>query len=336
MFDVSEVIKNCQSIEVINNIKCAETFDLFFSLLLKPPIVELETVNICNAKCVFCMYKMAKLKPMKMPDALFERVVHQISLSNIKQLCLTPMLGDPLLDNSVAHRANKLKQSCKYDELRLVTNGLAFDLHSDDTLTLLLSSVDRLQISLAPNGEVYYQMFGVDRFEHLLIQLNRLDTIIKTYNLRPRQLIINGRACGDDFHVDSRLNDVISRLCGNIEIKWLRQYKDWGGQINSLPLSTVVNKENRQGMCISPCNFSLSPHIYCDGKVGLCACAGADNSLIIGDLSINSWQEILTSDHRINLILSFLNGTMPHYCSQCSFYSPSTQLDWTDISAAIK
>jgi hypothetical protein len=108
---------------------------------------------------------------------------------------------------------------------------------------------------------------------------------------------------------------------------------DWGGSINELPLSTPVKRVDNSKASV-PCYYALSPHIYQDGKVGLCACAGADDSLIIGNINSQSWIDILLSFKRISLIFSFIDGSVPNYCRKCSFYNSASNhsnvadIDW--------
>ncbi|MEK7991810.1 MAG: FkbM family methyltransferase, partial [Thiotrichaceae bacterium] len=290
-------------------------------LLIHPPIIEVETINICNAKCSFCLYKDKIVKKKAMEDDLFDVVCTQIAQYGTEQLCLTPMLGDPLLDPRLAYHTQKIKQQDNMGILRVVTNGLAFDKHSDEELIQIFNNVDVLEISLGPNQEVYRQMFGVDRFEHLLKQLQRIVLLMPQVTHKIKKLILCGRACGKEFSVDERLSKLALQLCGSDKISWTQEYMDWGGKIETLPLSTPILRVDNAKTATEPCYYGLTPHIYHDGKVGLCACAGADESLLIGDLYKQSWRDILLSPKRIDLIFSFLDGCMPTYCKKCSFYN---------------
>lgn len=305
--------------------------DSFKEILARPPIVEFETVNICNAKCNFCLYKDKVPKKAIMDESLFKRVAAEVADAGTGQLRLVPMLGDPLLDDGLVAHVLHLRELGNLDCIRLVTNGLAFDHFCDDELIQVFSVLDILEISLGPNRDVYHQMFGVDRFEHLVRQLERVANLMDVVTRRPTTIRLCGRACGQEFSVDGRLAALASRLCGNKKIDWTREYMDWGGAIGELPLGTPILRTNIRGKAVVPCYYSMTPHIYQDGRVGLCACAGADDSLLIGDLRQQSWKDILASDDRLDFILSFLDGTMPDYCARCSFYRPSTGIDWAAV-----
>lgn len=302
------------------------------NVLDKPHIVEFETVNVCNSKCIFCISRNITRKKELIDKNLFESCILQISKLGASQLCLAPMLGDPLLDDHVISHAEFIHKTENMGVLRLVTNGLAFDKYDDDQLLRLFNAIDVLGISVGPNDYVYRTMFGVDRFDHLIRQLERVCGIIEKMSDRLNNITLCGRASGSDFWVDPRLSEISARLTGTKNISWTREYMDWGGLIQNLPLETPVIKINMTNSCVAPCYYALCPHIYHDGKVGLCACAGASESLIIGDLNSQSWLDILRSDTRLLMILSFCSGLLPEYCSKCSFYKPASKIiDWEPL-----
>lgn len=198
-------------------------------ILDRSPIVELETVNICNSKCQFCISREQAAKKAVMDEGLFDNIARQISELGTGQLCLVPMLGDPLLDDNIASHASALRMFGNMDVIRFVTNGLAFDRHSDEQLIQLFTTLDTLEISIGPNPDVYRVMFGVDRFEHLISQLQRVSTLMGRVPVRPKNITLCGRACDEDFWIDPRLGNIARRLTGKSEITWTRKYMDWGG-----------------------------------------------------------------------------------------------------------
>lgn len=302
----------------------------FAGTLLRPPIVELETVNMCNAKCEFCLYKeKAPDKKIDISEELFISAVDQIDSLGTNQLCLVPMLGDPLLDKNLIQHLTYIHSKNNFDVVRLVTNGISFDKYTDKELILLLTVVDTLEVSLAPNQLVYKEMFGVNKFEKVVSNLYRLTKLKQQVINPPKRIVLCGRACGDDFIVDDRLEEIAELLgCGAFD--WTREYMDWGGTISELPLGSKVIKADNINQK-TPCKYALTPHIYYDGKVGMCACAGATEELHIGDINTQSWSEILSSSDRIQKILSFTEGKMPDYCRKCSFYSEDKKHDWRNI-----
>ena len=296
-------------------------------ILARPPIIELETVNVCNAKCRFCISRKIRRQRSQMSEDLFAQTALEVTRSGCRQLCLDPMSGDPFLDNRLPQRAVFLKRLGNIEQLRIVTNLIALDRFDDEAVVCLLETVDILQISLGPNRDVYATMFGVDRFEHVINNLERLAHLLESITNRPF-IELCGRACGKDFEVDHRLSELAQRLTGHTNIEWTREYMDWGGKLESLPSDTLVRRVNRGGGEIIPCFYALCPHISHDGRVSLCACAGVDDSMFIGDLTRESLSSILSSSKRKEMIFSFLQGEMPEYCARCSFYDCDSHIDW--------
>lgn len=299
--------------------------------LQRPRVVEVETVNICNALCGFCVYKNNIPKRQEMAEDTFRNAVEQIAKLGTDEFVLVPLLGDPLLDRKLMSRLETLSTKETLKTVRLVTNGLALNSWSDEDLEFLLGTVDRLEISIGPNRHVYKEMFGLDRFEHLISQLERLAGLIEKASDKPRHIEFCGRACGASFEVDQRLIAIADRICTVKPIEWLTQYLDWGGKIENLPLETEIVRGEDIDQSKAPCTYALAPHVYADGEVGLCACAGADTSLKIGSLTTHDWQEILQSDKRLEMILSFLKNEQPSYCRNCSFYKPERSLAWQKL-----
>ena len=227
--ELSSILKQVREGESLSSEPIMQSAVKLDKFLDRPPIVELETVNICNSKCQFCIAREQVVKKAVMDEGLFDNIALQISELGTGQLCLVPMLGDPLLDDNIVSHASALRKLGNMDVIRLVTNGLAFDRHSDKQLILLFNTLDILEISIGPNQDVYQAMFGVDRFEHLISQLERVSTLMKRVPERPKSIILCGRACGEDFSVDYRLAIIAWRLTGKFEITWTRKYMDWGG-----------------------------------------------------------------------------------------------------------
>lgn len=304
----------------------------FVKRIQRPRIIEVETVNICNARCGFCPYKNNIPKRQEMPAGDFEDTLNQISEYGTDELSMVPMLGDPLLDTNLMERFLHLSHTKNLKEIRLVTNGLALNRWSDEDIVRILNITGNLEISLGPNREVYKEMFGIDRFEHLVTQLERLADLMDTVKNKPRRVEFCGRACGDAFKVDARIETLSKRLCTVMPVFWRTEYLDWGGTIKDLPLGTRVIKGEEICQTKAPCTYALMPHVYQNGDVGLCASGGADKSLIIGSLKDNRLQEILTSDKRLRLIFSFLKNKQPDYCRKCSFYRYESTLNWENLS----
>ncbi len=298
-----------------------------YKILSRPPILELETVNTCNAKCLFCPSPKYIRQHRVMSEDLFERVVEQLSNTGCEQLALIPMLGDPLMDPLLVERVHRLASLTSIDYIRTNTNLIFLDRFNDDEINILLSSIKQFIVSIAPNREDYHKLFGVDCFEKIIESLQRIARIRNNMEAI-NQLVFAGRSLFLEPYVDDRLSSLAEELSESRNIRWTTNYKNWGGEIVKLPGDAVVNNNNFKDYPATPCLYSLCPHIWTDGRVSLCACSGFSEELVIGDLTENSLKEILHSSIRVELISSFLNHAAPELCSECSFYTPFKKIDW--------
>ena len=71
-----------------------------------PDRLYIETTNLCNARCVFCMYpKIHGTFPIEyMEKSLFENVVNDYINMGGREISLTPTVADPFTDKYFAER----------------------------------------------------------------------------------------------------------------------------------------------------------------------------------------------------------------------------------------
>jgi hypothetical protein len=132
--------------------------------------------------------------------------------------------------------------------------------------------------------------------------------------------------------VESKLSNVLDTLGVSNTSIWTSEYANWGGDLAEREGLTIKN-ENRYGCSLVPCERALVPVVFYDGRVGLCACADYEARFVIGDLKTQNLSDILINDNRIGLIISFLKGTMPEYCSKCTFYVCDSAVDfWRSLA----
>ena len=95
-----------------------------------PVTVSLETVNYCNAACIFCPLFAGndqidrKLRPaMLMDQDLFTKLVEEIKIWDVKPTIFLNMDGEPLLDKHFKKRLTILQKADLSQNVNLQTNG---------------------------------------------------------------------------------------------------------------------------------------------------------------------------------------------------------------------
>ncbi|MBE9569986.1 MAG: methyltransferase domain-containing protein [Proteobacteria bacterium] len=300
-------------------------------VVMTPQMIAIGTVNVCNSRCTFCPSKNIRRKRRLMPMDLFRAIVLQAIKTKCWHFRLGPQLGDSLLDPLLPERIQFISDMDIEGLITsVVTNLIALDRFSDQEVYILLHHFSAIAISLGPNNFVYKTMFGVDRFEKVLSNLNRLAEIHSSVDT-PAKITINGRACGDDFTVDSRLEDVSERLTGTRHIEWTRKYFDWGThhELPELPLNTPVIHTNLPRKGIFPCWYALNPKVHHDGRLAACSCAGFTDEFVLGNLKVDNLVRLLESPKRKAFLSSFIQGGFPTHCRRCSFYMPDRSIDWS-------
>ena len=66
--------------------------------------LNVETINICNANCIFCAYQYQKRPTGTMDTKLFETLIADYVKIGGGLLGLTPTVGEPLADTEIVER----------------------------------------------------------------------------------------------------------------------------------------------------------------------------------------------------------------------------------------
>ena len=135
---------------------------------MRPIMLFCETVNICNADCVFCPYS-AQTRPRGfMTSELFETVLAQYRQIGGGYLTLTPMVGDALVDRLWMERIRMLGGTRERITPSVTTNLYALDRYSDRDVAEMLTVLARIHVSCygitADECEAITRRRSFDRF----------------------------------------------------------------------------------------------------------------------------------------------------------------------------
>ena len=116
----------------------------------KPDKLYIETTNLCNARCVFCMYpKIHGTFPVQyMEQSLFKSIIDDYTNMGGRQISMTPTVADPFTDRYFHERINYLEQS-KIEKVFLYSNFIAFRKPIQDAFENLQNII--LDISIPTN-----------------------------------------------------------------------------------------------------------------------------------------------------------------------------------------
>ncbi|GHT01404.1 hypothetical protein AGMMS50276_29330 [Synergistales bacterium] len=231
------------------------------------------------------------------------------------------IFSDPLLFSRLQTIENYRDKFYLY----ATTNLLGAAKLSDDELEYFLRQFSLLQISFGgPTKDDYRSMFGVDVFDIVNKQLDRIHLMIQKYKQPPTIHLY--------FRISDRLKLENSREFANLSKKFIvREVRDsffsWGGLISQedLPKGAILLESGAQSMmddCAAAwATLSVSP----DGRVLGCGCVDWKNKHIIGNMHFSKIKEIWQSEDAQRFRRGFSEGNAPDMCRICALYTSANK-----------
>jgi radical SAM protein with 4Fe4S-binding SPASM domain len=268
--------------------------------------VYIEITNICGLACSFCPTKTLPSKIM--PLSFFEEIVPQISHFT-KEIALHVM-GDPLtLSNLQAYLDIALKH-------HLLVNITTSGFHLKNHANLFHPSLKQINISLNSFNKNTPKM----SFEEYM------QTIFNLYEKRKNEeIFINLRLWNlDENNTEESYNkEVFEALEAYFNIKIIPD-----GKTFRLAKKVLLHFDNyfewpslqSEHFSHSFCHgLSSQIAILCDGRVVPC-CLDADGIMSLGNLHVNTLEEILHSKKAQDIINGFKEKkAVEELCQKCSF-----------------
>jgi radical SAM protein with 4Fe4S-binding SPASM domain len=293
---------------------------------MRPVMLFCETVNICNADCVFCPYS-AQTRPRGfMQPELFSRVLDQYCQIGGGHLTLTPMVGDALLDRLWMQRIRLLAETCDQITASVTSNLYALDKYSDDEVLEMLKVLRRIHISCygitAGECEALTRRRVFDRF---LSQTRRL------LSLRQASRVDCDVRVGFRLAQPRSTEELEAFLRTNLghilPFGATSTYANWGNSMQgALPLeANWIPPRTNESACVM---LPLAVQIYWDGRVSACSCCDYDSGdqLYLGDVTRQSLRDIFNGPESQAVWRAHETGKLQPICRHCTFHVPLTTL----------
>ena len=289
---------------------------------LFPAVVQVQTINRCNAACRMCPYPTTlALEPrVVMDDALYSKIATECASAPELHDFVPMAQNEPLLDNKLAARIAEFKtQAQPHQMVELVTNGSA--LTPGGFQRLSEAGLDLLTISVNADSEATYEkvMGGLKwpRLMQLLESLRHLDSAQTNIYLRyvaQRDNVHEVRRFGRRWrkHFNLMVYDVNNRA----------------GAVSDYPqLATAKNGITRRfRRWIGPRLFRVCPYVFSlaavmqNGDVLLC---GNDWHVreVVGNMRHESLREIYNNARMGEVRALMREGRYDEItpCRTCSF-----------------
>ena len=263
-----------------------------------PEIVQIESTNICNARCVFCP-RDAMLRPQGvMDDALYRKVVDECAAIGIRHVRLHNY-GEPFVDRRLVDKIDYAKQR-GIAEVGLISNG---SLITDEAARgVVRAGLDAINISLDASGREVFEATRIGlSYDKVVANVERLLRVrAEMGRTRPRLVLsfVRQGNSGDE----RAFIEHWSRVADKVHITDLH---NWAGTLQG------------SGDGGFPCYRQwLTFTVLWDGRVALC-CADLDGKVILGDMRTSTIRDIWNAEPYRRVRREHLQTGGPHICRAC-------------------
>jgi len=282
--------------------------------------------TVCNLRCRFCGYSKMSLPKQIMANELFARVVTESCRFGFSRFGLTPMVGEALLDPQFPEKLEFLERCPGVAGYSFCTNFVTADAAFIRSL-LHLRKLQWLSISICGHDPASFAALtetGPEVFEQLLDNLDHLAGVPSLPF--PLELRVRTIRSFDPGEQTSRLGRLLRRFAArNVRIRIPHDlYSNRGGLISDEDLAGLdiaLKEEAPKGN--SPCVFLFYKHtVLPDGRLNACYTGDVNATMVIGDLSRQSLEEIYSLDNEawLQLVAGQLRGNFAGICRNCTDY----------------
>lgn len=295
-------------------------------------LLDVETSNVCNARCPFCAYKFRTKPPRIMSIPEFIVVLQKLEEYGSMDLSFTPLVGDPLTDRTLVHKIRIARENEQVRTIGFATNLIGLTRHN--VRDVLLSGLNSIIVSTSIGSrEMFKRVYGVDRYDRALNNL--ISLLVTNIELgKPIKIGIHLK-CEKPFHQVYSSSDYqrIVKLYGSyIPIADDKDYMNWTGLIGQDSVPRGIRLED-VGDQSEPCEqLYTGLQVYSDGTVGACRCVDVNAALAVGDIFHESLSEIWHGQRLTSFRKEWKAGNIPLLCKGCTMYAPLSGLLQRQIS----
>jgi MoaA/NifB/PqqE/SkfB family radical SAM enzyme len=263
-----------------------------------PEIVQIESTNICNARCVFCPRDQMHRGQGVMDEALYRKVVDDCAALGIRHVRLHNY-GEPFVDRHLAGKIAYAKQK-GIAEVGVISNGSLID--DEVARGVIEAGLDAINISVDASGREVFERTRVGlNYDKVISNIERLIRI-RTELGRTRPRLILSFVRQDNTAEERAFIEHWRAIADKIHITDLH---NWAGTLN------------RESDVRFPCYRQwLTFTVLWDGRVSLC-CADFDGRVVLGDMRASSIREVWDSEAYRQVRRDHLLSGGPDICRAC-------------------
>jgi hypothetical protein len=263
-----------------------------------PEIVQIESTNLCNAKCVFCPRDLMERQQGIMDMALFRKIVDEAAALRIPCVRLHNY-GESFIDRQIVEKIRYAKTQ-GIREVGLISNG---SLVNEATARAIVDAgLDVINISVDAAGKETFERTRVGlKYDRVMANIEGLVRARREAGAARPKLILS--FVRQDNSADERaFIDTWSRVADKVHVTDLH---NWAG--------TLHVESDVRFPCYRPW---LTFTVLWDGRVSLC-CADFDGKVILGDLRTSTLAEVWNGDAFRAARRAHLDHGGPDICHAC-------------------
>jgi len=263
-----------------------------------PEIVQIESTNICNARCVFCPRDQMHRRQGVMDEALFRKVADDCAALGIRHVRLHNY-GEPFVDRHLTDKIAYAKQK-GIAEVGVISNGSLID--EQVARGVIEAGLDAINISVDASGREVFERTRIGlEYDKVIANIERLVRIRAELGRTHPKLILSF-VRQDNSDEERVFIDHWRTIADKIHITDLH---NWAGTLN------------RDSDVRYPCYRQwLTFTVLWDGRVSLC-CADFDGRVILGDMRTSNIRDIWESETYRQVRREHLESGGPEICRAC-------------------
>ena len=263
-----------------------------------PDIIQIESTNLCNAKCVFCPRDEMHRRQGVMDFDLFTKVVDECAELGITHVRVHNY-GEPFLDKGLVEKVRYAK-SKGIAEVGMISNGSLIT--EEIAQGMIDAGLDAINISMDAAGK--------EVFERTRLHLD-FDTVIGNVRTLARLREKSGR---------KRPRLILSFVRQNNsteEQAFIAHWRKKADKIHVTDLHNWAGTLNQESDVRFPCYRPwLTFTVLWDGRVSLC-CADFDGREVLGDLRTSTIKDIWNGPAYRKVRHAHLDHGGPSICQSC-------------------
>ena len=263
-----------------------------------PEIVQIESTNICNAKCVFCPRDDMHRRQGIMSVELFRKIVDECVELGITHVRMHNY-GEAFIDKKLVEKVRYAKQQ-GIKEVGMISNG---SLITDQIARGMIDAgLDAINISVDASGKDVFESTRIGlKYDKVIGNIERLVRLRAQSGKRRPKLILS-------FVRQNNSAD---------EQAFIEHWKAIADKIHITDLHNWAGTLNTESDVNYPCYRPwLTFTVLWDGRVSLC-CADFDGKIILGDLNTHSIAEIWNAEVYRDVRRQHLESGGPDICRAC-------------------